>query len=120
MAGRERLICESTRLVDGGDGVRFEIRRGADNAPAFVVRFRGRPYAYVNRCAHIPVELDWEEGRFFDYSGLYLICATHGATYKPESGQCAYGPCDRRGLIPIAIEERDGGIYLKEDDSTDV
>lgn len=120
MAGRERVICPSGQLVDGGTGVRFETQFAGETVPAFAVRFRGRVHAYVNRCAHIPVELDWEEGRFFDYSGLYLICATHGATYKPESGQCAYGPCDRRGLIPVTIEERDGAIYLKEVDPTDV
>ena len=22
--------------------------------------------AYLNRCAHVPVELDWVEGEFFD------------------------------------------------------
>lgn len=120
MAGRQRLICPAADLKDGGDGIRFETRLSGEDVPAFVVRFRGCAHAYVNRCAHIPVELDWEPGRFFDYSGLYLICASHGALYAPESGRCAQGPCDRRGLIPLAVEERDGGIYLKEDDPSDV
>ena len=53
----------------------------ASEAAAFAVRFRGRVRAFLNRCGHLPVELDWEEGRFFDASGLYLICATHGALY---------------------------------------
>ena len=40
MAGRERLICSSTELVDGGDGVRFQVTRQGGSLPAFVVRWR--------------------------------------------------------------------------------
>lgn len=120
MAAGERLICTSEALVEGGKGIRFETRWDGEAVPAFLVRFRGHPRAYVNRCAHIPVELDWDEGRFFDYSGLYLICATHGAMYLPESGQCAGGPCNRRGLQPLPVDEHDGGIYLRETAAPDV
>jgi nitrite reductase/ring-hydroxylating ferredoxin subunit len=47
--------------------------------------------ACLNRCAHIPLELDWNEGEFFDQSGLYLICSTYGATYQPDTGYCIMG-----------------------------
>ena len=53
MAGDERIVvCASGALADGGDGVRFEVRRGGETASAFAVRYEGRVYAYVNRCAH--------------------------------------------------------------------
>jgi len=48
MVGRERLICSSAELVDGGDGVRFQVSRQGGSLPAFVVRWRAMPYAYVN------------------------------------------------------------------------
>jgi nitrite reductase/ring-hydroxylating ferredoxin subunit len=108
------LICASADLVDGGDGVRFSVRRYGVDEPAFVVRFRGQPRAYLNRCAHTPIELDWQHGKFFDDSGLYLICATHGALYAPESGRCLGGRCNGRGLVAVPVEERDDGIYLIE------
>ena len=60
------------------------------------------------------VELDWMEGEFFDDSGLYLICSTHGATYAPESGFCVAGPCRGQSLQELAVEERNGNIYLKD------
>src|SRR5690606_36272734 len=66
MATRERLICASTALVDGGDGVRFEVLRHGERQAAFAVRYFGTVYAYLNRCAHVPIELDWQRGRFFD------------------------------------------------------
>jgi nitrite reductase/ring-hydroxylating ferredoxin subunit len=116
MAAGERLICAAGDLVDGGSGYRFEVLRGGLPVPAFALRFRGRVYAYLNQCAHIPVELDCRPGQFFDTSGLYLMCSTHGATYAPESGACVFGRCDRQGLTAVKVVERDGSIYLNDDE----
>jgi nitrite reductase/ring-hydroxylating ferredoxin subunit len=109
----ERALCESTTLLDGGDGVLFTVKRDDEEIPAFVIRHEGVVHAYLNRCRHIPVELDWMPGRFFDDEGVYLVCATHGALYEPASGHCAGGPCSGRGLESVAVEERNGHIYLK-------
>lgn len=112
MVADARLICVSEALLDGGPGIRFAVTRHGRDEPAFAVRFRGRVFAYYNRCAHVPVELDWQPGEFFDYSKLYLICATHGALYAPESGRCLGGRCNGKGLTPIPVEERDGSVYF--------
>ncbi|MCK9284250.1 MAG: Rieske 2Fe-2S domain-containing protein [Rhodocyclaceae bacterium] len=116
MAERERLICASADVVEGGIGIRFSVVRLGRQEPAFVVRYRGKVYGYLNRCGHVPVEMDWQEGRFFDSSGLYLICATHGALYAPESGACLGGRCNGRGLTALSVSESDGQIYLTEND----
>ena len=110
----ERAICDAAALVDGGDGVRFSVLRDGVETPAFVVRHRGVPRAFINRCGHVPIELDWQPGRFFDLTGLYLICATHGALYSPETGRCVGGRCNGNGLTPLEVCERDGSVYLKE------
>ena len=112
MGAAKRLICDSAQVQDGGRGVRFEVERHGEIQPAFLVRYRGAVYAYVNRCAHISVQLDWAEGEFFDLTGLYLMCSTHGATYLPESGRCIRGPCDGRGLVRLSVEEEGGKVYL--------
>jgi nitrite reductase/ring-hydroxylating ferredoxin subunit len=116
MACRERLICAATDLVDQGKGIRFELDRHSKSRAAFVVRFEGEPHAFLNQCGHVPVELDWQEGAFFDDSRLYLICSTHGALYHPANGQCVGGRCAGRGLIPLPVVERGGQIYLLETD----
>lgn len=106
-------VAASEALEEGGLGVRFEqILPGGESAPAFVVRFDGLPRAYLNRCAHVPVELDWQEGRFFDDTGLYLICATHGAMYGAEDGACAGGPCRGRGLTQLLAIEANGDVWV--------
>lgn len=117
LAEAPRVICASGALVDGGPGMRFKLLRHGRNAPAFVIRYDGRVFAYLNSCAHIPVELDWLEGEFFDNSGLYLICATHGATYDPVDGHCIMGPCKGQRLVALKVAERDGHIYLMESEN---
>ena len=108
-------ICASATVEEGGRGFRFELDWHGERAAAFVIRFLGRAHAYLNRCGHVPVELDWQPGEFFDTTRLYLICATHGALYDPRSGACRGGRCNGQGLVALPVEERDGHIYLIEE-----
>lgn len=114
MAVKERLICASSALAEGGLGVRFEVEWAGEMVPAFVVRYAGEAVAYFNRCGHVPVEIDFNAGEFFDYSGLYFVCATHGALYDPQTGACRGGPCNGRGLHKLTVLEREGHIFLIE------
>jgi len=112
MAQSPRLICASGELEEGGRGVRFEVERHGRQEPAFVVRYDGVARAYLNRCAHVPMELDWQPGVFFEPQGLYLMCATHGAIYDPATGLCTGGPCRGRSLAPLSVSETGGQIFL--------
>lgn len=118
MADPESLIalCESWELADGGVGLRFEVDLGGEAVGAFVVRYRGAVAGYLNRCAHVAMELDWVAGQFFDAEGQALICATHGALYEPASGQCLGGPCAGRGALRrLEVFEADGVVYWRPD-----
>ncbi|MGA2549844.1 MAG: Rieske 2Fe-2S domain-containing protein [Burkholderiaceae bacterium] len=119
-AGRV-LVCTSGELAERGRGVRFAVasRTGRPNQrlTGFVVRFQGSVHGYLNQCAHVATELDWREGEFFDHSGLYLICATHGAVYEPESGHCVGGPCRGARLQALCVLEHDGMVYWLPDDA---
>lgn len=114
MAMQPRLICAAEEVLEQGAGVRFAVDRWGVQQPAFVVRFAGKPRAYLNQCAHIGVELDWQPGQFFDDTRLYLVCSTHGALYDPVDGRCIGGRCAGRGLVPLDVDEHDGNIYLRE------
>jgi nitrite reductase/ring-hydroxylating ferredoxin subunit len=111
----EVFICSSDALVDGGVGVRFPVLAFGDEATGFVVRHGGKVYGYLNRCAHIPVELDWFKGEFFESNKLHLMCSTHGAIYAPESGVCTGGPCRGGRLRAIAVRESADGVYWQPD-----
>lgn len=112
MAKTERLICTSEALQERQGGIRFALSELGERLSGFVVRYNGRPRGFVNSCAHVPVELDWQEGDFFDLTREYVICATHGAHYDPVTGNCVMGPCKGKSLQRLDITERDGSIYL--------
>ena len=103
-------LCNSVDLQEGGLAVPFDVVYGGQTLRAFAVRFEGRPHAYLNRCTHVAMELDYQPNRVFDDTGQWLLCATHGAAYAPDTGDCAGGPC-RGGLVKVAMSERDGEVH---------
>ena len=109
-------VCDAGAVLEGGRGVRFAVTAFGDAATGFVVRYQGKVYGYLNRCAHVPIELDWSKGEFFESSGFYLMCSTHGAIYVPQSGQCVGGPCKGGRLRPIAVHEENDKIYWQPDE----
>lgn len=118
MAGSTPLIevCASSELLSGGRGVRFEVDVGGRNVPAFVVRYGGRAFAYLNRCSHVATELDWLPGLFFDFDAEHLMCSTHGAFYDPATGACRGGPCaGQGGLRALQVIEQDGRVFWQPD-----
>ncbi len=83
-----------------------------DRETGFVLRHGGAIRAYVNSCAHIGVPLNMTGNNFFDAAREFLICAMHGAWFRPGDGFCVAGPCAGKSLraLPIAV---DGGeIWL--------
>ena len=103
-------LCNSDALLNSGDAVPFDVVYCGQSCMAFAIRYEGQVHAYLNRCSHVPMEMDYQPNRFFDLTGPWLICATHGATYSPKTGACKGGPC-RGGLIKIETSEHDGVVH---------
>ena len=110
MADELILLCNSADLSDSGLAVPFDIVYAGQTCRAFAVRFEGQVQAYLNRCTHVAMEMDYQPDRFFDTEGRWLLCATHGATYAPDTGECVGGPC-RGGLVKITLSETDGVVH---------
>ncbi len=104
------MLCRSEELVNSGAAVAFEVVYCGRNERGFAVRYAGQVHAYLNRCAHVPMEMDYLPNQFFDSTGHWLMCATHGAMYDPSSGKCRAGPC-RGGLVKIALTEAGGMVH---------
>ena len=103
-------LCNSADLVEGGRAVPFDVVYAGQTCRAFAIRFEGQVHAYLNRCTHVAMEMDYQPDRFFDDTGRWLLCATHGAVYAPDTGACAGGPC-RGGLDKITLQENDGVVH---------
>lgn len=105
------FVCASSALEERGKGVQWALRYCGIEERAFVLRIDGKVVAYLNRCSHVPVELDWQPDEFLDAERRYIICSIHGATYSPSTGACVMGRCGRAGLIPVAVAEIDGAVH---------
>ena len=101
-------LCPAGDLVERGNAVLFDVLLWGQPARAFALRFDGKLVAYINRCAHVPVEMDWQPGQFLDHDQRWIVCSIHGATYEPANGHCVGGPCGRSKLLPVAVAELDG------------
>ena len=97
--------------IPPGKSKKFVLSFGRSEVECFLVHWRGEHYAYVNKCRHIAMSLDWVENRFFDEERRYILCSTHGALFEPDSGECVDGPPFGKRLVRVPLEVRGDGIY---------
>ena len=103
-------LCASFELPEKGRAVVFDVLQWGQPARAFALRFDGRVVAYLNRCLHVPAEMDWQPGEFLDAERDFIVCSIHGARYEPASGRCAGGPCGRGALTRVETVEQGGEV----------
>ncbi|WP_191489670.1 Rieske (2Fe-2S) protein [Pseudomonas sp. FEN] len=103
-----KFLCDSNTLADNSSRG-FEVEGQA----LLAVRRAGRVYVYQNRCPHRGIALEWQPDQFLDPSASLIQCATHGALFLIESGECVAGPCAGQSLRAIPCTEDAQGIWLK-------
>jgi len=79
----------------------------------FAVKKDGQVYLYRNQCPHLGVELNWLEDQFLDMDNALIQCATHGALFIIEDGQCVAGPCQGQQLVAVPFEVVDRHVRIK-------
>lgn len=104
-------LCASAELVERGQALVFDVLQYGQPVRAFALRYDGEVVAYLNRCLHVPVEMDWQPGVFLDSEQRFILCSTHGASYEPLDGRCVGGPCGRGRLTAVEVREIDGQVY---------
>jgi nitrite reductase/ring-hydroxylating ferredoxin subunit len=97
--------------IEHGQSKKFVLRRGQRDLEALLVNFEGQHFAYINRCPHTGITLDWVNNQFFSSDNRYIMCATHGAVFEPPTGECVWGPCFGLSLQIVPVEIREGRIY---------
>ncbi|MFO1326866.1 MAG: Rieske (2Fe-2S) protein [Rubrivivax sp.] len=108
----ERIaVCASGDLAERGSAFLWDVVQWGQVVRAFALRYDGAVVAYLNRCAHVPTEMDWKPGEFLDIDRRRILCSIHGATYEPTTGRCFSGPCGRGGLTVLRVTEEDGQVY---------
>jgi nitrite reductase/ring-hydroxylating ferredoxin subunit len=107
-----KLVAELGE-IEHGTSKKFTLRRGQRTLEALLVNFDGRYFAYINRCPHTGITLDWVNNQFFSSDQRYLMCATHSAVFEPPTGECIWGPCVGLSLQSVPIEIEEGRIYAR-------
>jgi nitrite reductase/ring-hydroxylating ferredoxin subunit len=103
-----KLLCTSDQLLEA-QSRGFEI----NGRKLFATRRNGQVFVYDNRCPHRGVPLEWQPDQFLDASASLIQCATHGALFLIESGECVAGPCEGRSLTGIASHEDHQGVWIE-------
>ena len=109
----KRKLVGAVGEIEHGKSKKFTLRRGHRDLEALLVNFEGRHFAYINRCPHTGITLDWVNNQFFSSDNRYIMCATHGAVFEPPSGECIWGPCVGLSLQSVPVEIEEGRIYAR-------
>lgn len=70
--------------------------------------------AYLNRCPHLGVPLNWQADDFMDSEAVFIRCATHGALFEPQTGLCIQGPCRGESLWQLSCFIEENSIHIDE------
>lgn len=100
-----------TEDIDEGDAKGFNLEGNA----IIVAKKQGQIYVYHNRCPHRGINLEWQPDQFLDADRQLIQCATHGALFLIESGQCVQGPCLGEHLQPIEHSIQEGQLLVSLD-----
>ena len=102
-----KFLCDAEYLAEA-QSRGFDI----DGLKLVAIRKEGQVFVYRNRCPHRGVPLEWEADQFLDLSGSLIQCATHGALFLIESGECVAGPCAGQSLSAMTCREDLSGIWV--------
>ncbi len=111
MTNKEVVVGRLDEIDDPGCR-EFSIGEGDWPYKGFVVRQGDNVYAYQNFCVHVGHPLNWRPDSFLTKDRDAIICASHGAMYRIDSGECFAGPCKGRELRKVEIEVRDGEVFV--------
>jgi nitrite reductase/ring-hydroxylating ferredoxin subunit len=107
---RQGKVIARLNELSHGMTKKFRLRCKGKTIEGLLLSYEGNILAYANRCCHIPLSMDWVDNHFFTEDKRYLICANHGATYEPATGECVWGPCFGAFLRGLPVEVSRGKI----------
>ena len=71
---RRKLVGKIGELAHGMSK-KFTFNHNGRAVEAMLVNYQGDLFAYVNRCPHIGISLDWVDNQFFTVDSRYLdVC----------------------------------------------
>lgn len=107
----DQALIAVDKITDGGFAEAEVVIDG--DAESLVLYREGHSVrGFLNICPHAGRRLDWAPGQFLKSREGHLVCAAHGASFALDSGQCVAGPCKGDRLRAVAVQVRDGHVFL--------
>ena len=103
-------LCTLADLADPGSKG-FMFREGDYLFLGFVTRTGGKVAGWIDRCPHAGMPLAMLPDRYLTREGNLILCASHGALFRPSDGLCLGGPCAGKSLWPWAVTV-EGGVVV--------
>lgn len=110
--GGQRLV--GLGQIEDGGFAEAEASLDGDAESLILYRDGDRVRAWLNVCPHAGRRLDWAPGKFLKSREGHLVCASHGASFALDSGECVGGPCRGAFLRAVEVAVRDGEVWLGE------
>jgi nitrite reductase/ring-hydroxylating ferredoxin subunit len=107
--GAEVPLCA---IPDGGARAIGQPQPDGSTRSVILLRRGAQVWAYVNRCPHFSVQLDFEPGEFATYEAQIVMCAHHSAMFRYDDGLCVEGPCAGHRLDPVEVRVVEGVVSL--------
>ncbi len=112
-----QTVCSHSELIPG-KFIEFQIEQvttASGNMPltGFLFADGHQPKAYINKCPHMGIELNWMPGRFMDTDKLFIQCSSHGALFKPGTGECIAGPCQGDALSTLDVRVEGDTVQIR-------
>ncbi len=102
-------LCALAEIADPG-AKGFIFRSGDYLFSGFVVRQGEAVAGFVDRCPHAGNPLAAWGDRYLTRAGDLILCAAHGALFRPLDGLCIGGPCAGRTLTPWPVLVAEGAV----------
>lgn len=106
-------LCGLDDLPDGASRGFTVQAPGSHLRRIFVIRQGDAVFAYRDACPHMGVALPWSPDAYLTPDGRFIRCASHGALFRPETGECLAGPCKGEKLKPEDARIEDGAVWVK-------
>lgn len=116
-AWQEWPVCRLDELANP-DARGFLVGDGDWPFRGVVVRSGDGVFAYANVCPHARHPLDMLPDEFLAQDGSVIRCASHGALFAPETGECIAGPCVGAHLMSLESRlDEDGTVLVRAPES---
>jgi nitrite reductase/ring-hydroxylating ferredoxin subunit len=95
-------LCPLADLPEpGARGFMFRLRDAL--FLGFVTRAGGVVAGWIDHCPHAGMPLAVVPNRYLTRDGKFILCASHGALFRPDTGLCVGGPCGGKSLTPWPV-----------------